>query len=219
MRRPRPTEESRARAARITQSLADLLPDEPVPARSAGRRTTGPSGAAGSDCPGCGEPLHRAAVRHGVELDACGACGGIWLDAGELESLTSGLDPAPGRGAADEAELRGRVPRPASRESDVRYRECPRCRDVMNRRNFGTISGVIVDECRRHGLFLDAGELEEVEAFLRAGGRAVGEASRARAAARQQMPPPPEPLPSTREVRHERASSTALDVLWNLFFG
>ncbi|MFZ6181431.1 zf-TFIIB domain-containing protein [Nannocystis pusilla] len=217
MRRPRPSEESRARAARITQALADLLPDEPPPDHPSEATSTGRRAARGGDCPGCGEPLVATAVRHGVEFDTCGACGGIWLDAGELEALTSGLDPSPGAGARNEAELRARVPAPASRESDVRYRECPRCREVMNRRNFGTISGVIVDECRHHGLFLDAGELEEVEAFLRAGGRAVGEAARARAAARS-MPPPPPQLETPRTGREEVVAETAVDLLWNLLF-
>ncbi|PCC73303.1 Transcription factor zinc-finger [Nannocystis exedens] len=217
MRRPRPTEESRARAARITQALADLLPDEPLPASPSEPGSAGRRAARGGDCPGCGEPLQATAARHGVEFDTCGTCGGIWLDAGELEALTSGLDPIPGTGAQNEADLRARVPAPAPREADIRYRECPRCREVMNRRNFGTISGVIVDECRHHGLFLDAGELEEVEAFLRAGGRAVGEAARARAAARS-MPPAPPQLETPRSARHETAATSVVDVLWNLLF-
>lgn len=217
MRRPRPSEESKARAARIAAALTDVLPDEPLPVRTSEPASSGPD--RGGECPGCGAPLHRAAVRHGVELDACGGCGGIWLDAGELELLTTNLDPTPGTGARDEAELRGRLPAPSPRETEVRYRECPRCREIMHRRNFGTISGVIVDECRRHGLFLDAGELEEVEAFLRAGGRAVGEASRARTAARQ-MPPPPAPLPEPRRLQTDSVVATsAVDLIWNLLFG
>ncbi|MDC0720608.1 zf-TFIIB domain-containing protein [Nannocystis bainbridge] len=215
MRRPRPTEESRARAARISQALADLLPDEP--ARPPEYRDPGARTPRGGDCPGCGEPLHATAVRHGIEFDTCAGCGGIWLDAGELEVLTSGLDPSPGTGAMHEADLRARVPAPATRESDVRYRECPRCREVMNRRNFGSISGVIVDECRHHGLFLDAGELEEVEAFLRAGGRAIGEAARARAAARS-VPPPPPQLETGRPVKQEIVAESMVDALWSLLF-
>jgi Zn-finger nucleic acid-binding protein len=213
MVRPRPTEESRARAARIRQALADLLLDEPSPAQAAGPPR--PSGR-GCPCPNCGAPLQTSAERLGVEIDACLECGGIWLDAGELEQLTTGLDPGPGEGARDEAELRRRVAMRPLDEAEVRYRECPRCRDVMTRRNFGTISGVIVDECRRHGLFLDAGELEAVEAFLRAGGRALGEAARARSAARS-MPPPPEP--TEREVKARSVNSSVADMLWGLFFG
>ena len=37
-------------------------------------------------CPKCGEDL--TTIKHmGVEIDRCGACSGIWLDAGELEIL------------------------------------------------------------------------------------------------------------------------------------
>ncbi len=39
----------------------------------------------------------------------------------------------------------------------------------MNRKNFGGCSGVLVDECRC-GSFFDAGELEDVLAFVRSGG-------------------------------------------------
>lgn len=212
MRRPRATEESRARAARITQALAELLPDAPMQANE----PRGETSRGGGDCPGCGARLQVTMARHGIELDACEECGGIWLDAGELEVITSGLDPAPGFGAPDEAALRSRVERPAGSGTEVRYRECVRCREVMTRRNFGTISGVIVDECRRHGVFLDAGELEAVEAFLRAGGRAVGEAARTRTANRQMPPAPPSPTPTVRHV--DAAAVSALDSLWDLFF-
>jgi Zn-finger nucleic acid-binding protein len=40
----------------------------------------------------------------------------------------------------------------------------------MNRANFARVSGVILDVCRRHGAFLDAGELGRIRAFLAQGG-------------------------------------------------
>jgi Zn-finger nucleic acid-binding protein len=43
----------------------------------------------------------------------------------------------------------------------------------MHRRNFARVSGVIVDECRTHGTFFDAGELEDVLHFVRSGGMAL----------------------------------------------
>jgi hypothetical protein len=39
-------------------------------------------------CPRCGERL-TTATRHDVEIDECPGGHGIWLDAGELEKLTS----------------------------------------------------------------------------------------------------------------------------------
>ena len=39
-------------------------------------------------CPACGQPL-IALELEGVEIDYCAACGGVWLDAGELRTLIS----------------------------------------------------------------------------------------------------------------------------------
>jgi len=41
---------------------------------------------------------------------------------------------------------------------------------MMNRVNFGRLSGAIVDVCKGHGTFLDAGELHQVVTFIHAGG-------------------------------------------------
>jgi hypothetical protein len=40
-------------------------------------------------CPKCGMGLTTVRCRD-VDVDACGACGGLWLDAGEMEKLTEG---------------------------------------------------------------------------------------------------------------------------------
>lgn len=39
-------------------------------------------------CPKCGDDLTTVDYE-GVQIDRCGACSGIWLDAGELEQLTA----------------------------------------------------------------------------------------------------------------------------------
>lgn len=38
-------------------------------------------------CPKCGEPLREIPFNQ-VTIDECHGCGGIWLDKGELETLT-----------------------------------------------------------------------------------------------------------------------------------
>ncbi len=40
----------------------------------------------------------------------------------------------------------------------------------MNRINFARLSGTVVDVCRGHGTFLDAGELHAIVAFIEEGG-------------------------------------------------
>ena len=49
------------------------------------------------NCPACRSPLISVEYLQ-VEADHCADCGGVWLDAGELEhlsQLTGGLDAPP----------------------------------------------------------------------------------------------------------------------------
>ncbi len=43
----------------------------------------------------------------------------------------------------------------------------------MNRINIGSRSGVIADQCREHGMWLDGGELRQVMEWMKAGGNLV----------------------------------------------
>ena len=60
----------------------------------------------------------------------------------------------------------------------VRYRPCAVCSDLMNRSLFGHRSGVIVDRCRDHGVWLDAGELRQLLEWTRAGGTLLDQQQR-----------------------------------------
>ncbi len=100
-------------------------------------------------------------------LVECGGCGGVWLAPGALDRLCASAE------AMQDASqhLFGRAaPRRLVDPSKVAYLPCPTCKDRMVRRNFGGASGVIVDVCKEHGVWLDHGELEKVVEFSRAGG-------------------------------------------------
>ncbi len=51
------------------------------------------AGAGKMDCPRCGVKLDQE-VLEGVTIDRCGACGGMWLDRGELETLAERTEEA-----------------------------------------------------------------------------------------------------------------------------
>ena len=53
---------------------------------------------------------------------------------------------------------------------EVSYRPCATCGKMMNRVNFGHLSGTVIDVCRGHGTFLDAGELHAIVTFINEGG-------------------------------------------------
>jgi Zn-finger nucleic acid-binding protein len=119
-------------------------------------------------CPACRSTMELAHER-GVEIHRCRSCFGLWLDPGELDELvTEPADPQP-----DVAALREEMRNVAPPLGKVRYRMCPRCGDPMSRRNYGSVSGVVIDECNRHGMYLDAREFEAIETFIRMGGLAL----------------------------------------------
>jgi Zn-finger nucleic acid-binding protein len=62
--------------------------------------------------------------------------------------------------------------KPTPVTTEIRYLSCPICRGLMNRVNFGRRSGVIVDVCRAHGTWFDAGELVTALEFVAQGGLA-----------------------------------------------
>jgi Zn-finger nucleic acid-binding protein len=114
------------------------------------------------ECPRCRKPLaiHIAGKE---EYDLCPACKGLWLDKGEFHILTREYDVY--RKENIEEEYRQSPPR-----DPVEYVPCVRCGKLMNRKNFGRISGVIIDECGSHGVWLDGGELEKIRHFIADGG-------------------------------------------------
>lgn len=236
MRRPKPTAESKARAERIARALAGMLDEEPVvnevrepgPGERRGlepaAQVVRPADGGGLVCPCCADLMQSVGTGHGVEVDQCTGCGAVWLDAGELAvilkettSEASGVTPA-----KSVSELRARMATVVPQEAAVRYRECPRCGDVMGRINFGTISGVIVDECKRHGVLLDEGELPAIEAFVQMGGVRLGEDIRKGQAERALPPAPEEKHPLARDPRHLEEGTlgdTAASTIWSLLFG
>lgn len=85
-----------------------------------------------------------------IEVDYCAACGGLWLDAGELELLLGADAEAYGLGRFDPATGLSEKPR-----------RCPICRARMTKHRPPGVDTVVFDACPHgHGLWLDRGELD-----------------------------------------------------------
>jgi len=99
---------------------------------------------------------------------------------------------------------------------EVRYLPCPLCHASMNRVNFGRVSGVVIDVCKLHGTWFDAGELTRVIAFAAAGGleKTRERESLAKRAERQRATEVPAPL-SEMEARTRHLRTRADD--WDEF--
>jgi len=122
-------------------------------------------------CPRCDKPLQTIDLKMGGTflIERCPSCLGLFFDPGELEAI---LEKSVSY-VYHIDYLRLEELRKTRRHADypVTYIKCPVCRKLMNRINFGAQSGVIVDKCRYHGVWLDGGELRQLMEWTKAGGQ------------------------------------------------
>ncbi len=105
------------------------------------------------DCPVCRNAMITLELAD-VEIDHCTDCGGIWLDASELELLLGKADRA--RQLLDSFKVN-----PILNEKP---RKCPICDKKMRKIIVGTCQPtLLIDKCRRgDGLWFDKGELNNI---------------------------------------------------------
>ncbi len=126
-------------------------------------------------CVKCTSILDKSMVGE-VEVDLCPSCGGLWLDAGELEKLGTGAD-------GDVQKLRTALVGSESPDppSDTIV-PCPACDGKLREMKLGPVTIEFCGAC--NGIFLDKGELDQaiaavgsmsVKDVLIAAGRMTGE--------------------------------------------
>jgi len=105
------------------------------------------------DCPVCKNAMITLELAE-VEVDYCTACGGIWLDAGELELLLGNSQHA--------KELLNSFKIDSS--CTEKRRKCPICLKKMQKINVGTSPPtLLLDKCPTgDGLWFDKGELQDI---------------------------------------------------------
>ena len=124
----------------------------------------------GRTCPCCQIALISINVAAGERfvLERCERCHGLFFDPEELPNL---LDQSVAEAFQIDYQ---RLTALNDEALDVchgsGYRACPVCGELMNRVNAGTRSGVVTDQCRAHGIWLDGGELRRLFEWKRVGG-------------------------------------------------
>jgi Zn-finger nucleic acid-binding protein len=122
-------------------------------------------------CPRCNIKLTSISltIEHLFTIERCTECLGLFFDVGELEPLLEKIS-----GKAYEINLtviNTIINESFHKDFPVMYLKCPVCKKLMNRINYGKKSGVIIDKCSVHGLWLDAGELRHLQEWTSAGGQ------------------------------------------------
>ena len=134
-------------------------------------------------CPRCLIPLDPRALGD-AEIDECSSCTGVFVPRDLMPRVLDPLD------LGGEVLATFRPGTPSALTPGPLYVHCPRCGDLMTRKQFATGAKIVVDVCRKDGLWFDAAELRAVAEFASGGGMeraARADAERA-AAARQHDP-------------------------------
>lgn len=106
-------------------------------------------------CPNCETEL-QTAVRHGIGVDACPACKGMWFSAQELERLE---DEAFDLGDDEKGTL--------VFAAEPSPRLCPECAKPLQGFQYRLYDLPLEFCAEGHGFFLDAGEDDRVLALMR----------------------------------------------------
>lgn len=175
-------------------------------------------------CPDCQlamETIHLSGDGS-FAVERCPTCFGLFFDPGEVQAfLEATVAPA---FVVNYQEMVNINRERANRKRPIHYVKCPGCGKYMNRVNFGSSSGVVMDQCKAHGVWLANGELIHLMEWKRAGGQLLAEqrqkAHREEVAARAAGVRPSLPVdieaPATEHPLNELLNS-AVNLLGRLF--
>jgi Zn-finger nucleic acid-binding protein len=102
----------------------------------------------------------------GVATERCGKCGGAWLDEGELAAIVNTEEEKFPPELVREVIAEAFAGLPPAVVAGAKTVLCPKCTKAMRLLNYSYDSGVIIDRCPSgHGVWVDAGELEKIQAY------------------------------------------------------
>jgi Zn-finger nucleic acid-binding protein len=112
-------------------------------------------------CPRCQGQLSTRMIGTGL-LGQCSRCNGLWIDKPYFDKLM--IDP---QEQAAAIALEQTATASALDGGFVQYISCLNCAQMMTRSNYDRSSGIIIDLCREHGVWLDYGELRALIEYSR----------------------------------------------------
>jgi Zn-finger nucleic acid-binding protein len=115
--------------------------------------------------PALEEFLHGA----GVQLDACGCCGGVFLDHGEMQALER-FHRERGEGTGDRAALAFQQSYRRARAPEQAEAKCPRCGDDLFERDWSMTYKVGIEVCIGcRGVWVTSDALDTLEKLFALG--------------------------------------------------
>jgi Zn-finger nucleic acid-binding protein len=108
----------------------------------------------------------------GLTIHRCPVCRGLFLDGATFDYL---IERQAKLATQSAGPVRPSDVQRAQIERHMRYVRCPVCRQQMLRKNYVKCSGVIIDTCLAHGVWLDDAELQSLLTFVATGGHELAE--------------------------------------------
>ncbi len=121
-------------------------------------------------CPHCEVALQTIdlKVNGHLYIERCSECFGLFFDPGEIDIL---LNSTVSKAETVNLKHIQAINQDRFQAKKVKYIKCPVCQMMMSRVNFGYKSGVVIDQCREHGIWLDNGEITHLMEWKKAGGQ------------------------------------------------
>lgn len=121
-------------------------------------------------CPHCAIALQTIDLKIDGHLyiERCQQCYGLFFDLGELDSVLNSVIPTIKK--VNLKQIRA-INKDRYQSKKVKYIKCPVCQMMMRRVSFAYRSGVIIDQCPQHGIWLDNGEMTHLMEWKKAGGQ------------------------------------------------
>ena len=119
------------------------------------------------NCTVCNVKL-KVRVYEGTFVQECPSCRGLFVEHETLAKIAR-EEIAPREESERSAAAEAASGRPGPTDnSTVTARRCPVCNRTMARYSYAFSSAVIIDGCSDHGIWLDEGEIERIEAWAEA---------------------------------------------------
>ena len=103
-----------------------------------------------------------------ITLEYCSQCDGILIKEKEFEKLIEYKINS--SNAFNPYYLRFIQDHPRDNRKKSKFHNCPSCHDLMDIINYKKHSGILLDICEEHGIWLDGGELQQIIEWYEVGG-------------------------------------------------
>jgi Zn-finger nucleic acid-binding protein len=116
-------------------------------------------------CPNCAAAMTHE-MYEGAALDRCGQCGGVWLGQTAMGLIVERREEVFAKEVIADARTRAKTTgKTISPDERKRELKCPVCSSTIMPFVYNYSSGIVINRCmREHGIYLDKGELELVQA-------------------------------------------------------